>query len=115
MFFRGGFWWIALGALVLVAVVIRYWRVFDTVPAQYTFSGQSVLNVLIAATIVVQALIYRRQWDEMRASLVEARLAGETARCFYRAGCFYVDEAPFFGLRAERYSLPISQLDALRY
>jgi len=30
VFFHGGFWWIALGALVLVAVVIRYSRVFDT-------------------------------------------------------------------------------------
>jgi hypothetical protein len=94
VFFRGGFWWIALGAVILVAVVIRYSRVFDTLSAQYTFIGQNVLNVLIAAAIVVQALIYRRQWDAMRGSLTVARDSAKTAR-----DAFYVGEAPYFGIK----------------
>lgn len=69
VFFRAGFYWIAAGAVILITVVIYYSRVFSTLEAQYTFIGQNVLNVLIIAAITVQALIYRRQWDSMQASL----------------------------------------------
>jgi hypothetical protein len=77
-FFPGGFWWITLGAAILCGVVLRLSRAFDTQTAQYTFIAQGVLNILIFAAILVQALIYRRQWDSM-AEVVTATQIGERA------------------------------------
>jgi len=65
VFFRGGFWWITIGATILIGTVIRLSRVFATQAEQYTFIAQAVVNVLIFAAILVQALIYRRQWQVM--------------------------------------------------
>jgi len=73
VFFRGGFWWIVLGASVLSGVVIRLSWVFESQTSQYTFIAQGVLNILIFAAILVQALIYRRQWDAMTDTLGETR------------------------------------------
>jgi hypothetical protein len=74
-FFPGGFWWIVLVAVTLSGVAVYLSRAFTKQTEQYIFIAQAVLNVLIFAAILVQALIYRRQWDSMEQSVELAREA----------------------------------------
>lgn len=100
VFFRGGFYWIALGALILSGVVLWLSRVFGQQTEQYSFIAQAVVNVLIFAAILVQALIYRRQWDAMRSGLVHSKRAIKAAEKSAKIAedAFHVGEAPYFGI-----------------
>jgi hypothetical protein len=55
-FFPGGFWWIVLGAVILSGFAVYLSRAFSKETEQYTFIAQAVLNILIFAAILVQAL-----------------------------------------------------------
>jgi hypothetical protein len=105
VFFRGGFWWISLGAAILSGVGVLLSRVFETQAAQYTFISQSVLNVLIIAAIAVQALIYRRQWDSMQDSLHQTEKSSIYAQRAYVVAKINdigkYDDLFQFGLRIE--------------
>jgi hypothetical protein len=99
-FFRGGFYWIAVGALILSGVVIWLSRVFGQQTEQYSFIAQAVVNVLIFAAILVQALIYRRQWDAMRSGLAQNIRAIKAAEKSAKVAedAFHVGEAPYLGI-----------------
>ncbi|HEY5838412.1 MAG TPA: hypothetical protein VIT19_05195 [Pyrinomonadaceae bacterium] len=72
-FLPHGFWYIVIVGFVLFALLLWLSRAFVATTEKYTFLVLGGANTLIFLAILVQALIYRRQWDAMQASLYENR------------------------------------------
>lgn len=68
-FLPGGLWYILLAGVGLLGVLYWLSRAFLVTTDQYTFLVLGGANILIFLAILVQALIYRRQWDAMTAAL----------------------------------------------
>jgi hypothetical protein len=64
-FLPGGLWYILAAGAILFGLLYRLSRVFTVTTEKYTFLVLGGANVLIFLAILVQALIYRRQWDAM--------------------------------------------------
>jgi hypothetical protein len=83
----GVLWVLVLGILISFRIFFYLGRDFNDTPSKFTFITTSVLNVLILAAIVVQALIYYFQWaamakqgDLMNESLIETRKSADAAK-----------------------------------
>ena len=97
IFLRRGFPYILVAVLILSGVVFWLSCVFAKETERYTFVTQSILNILIFAGILTQALIYRRQWDAMQEGLAlteRAAKATENSVAAVREA-----NAPYFGIR----------------
>jgi hypothetical protein len=55
---------IIVGTGILTAIALRY-RQQDVFPAWISFLSGSILNLLLFTVVVIQAYIYRRQWEIM--------------------------------------------------
>lgn len=94
-YLHGGFWYILGGVVVLCALIFCFSFYFTDTPSRLTFIAQSALNVLVLSGILVQALIYRRQWDAMQGQLREVKRQNDAFVNHERAyvgvdsGCIY--------------------------
>jgi hypothetical protein len=68
-FLPGGLWYIVLAGAGLFSVLYWFSRAFSVTTEKYAFWVQGGVNILIFGAILVQALIYRRQWDAMQNSI----------------------------------------------
>jgi hypothetical protein len=71
-FLPRGLWYIVAGGVCLFGILYYLSRAFSLVTDRYAFIAQGGVNILIFLGILVQALIYRRQWDAMERSLFQA-------------------------------------------
>jgi hypothetical protein len=77
-FLPGGLWYIVLAGAILFGLLYWLSRVFAITTEKHTFLVLGGANILIFLAILVQALIYRRQWDSM-VEVVTATRIGERA------------------------------------
>jgi hypothetical protein len=67
-----GGWLLAIGGFALAGLVAIAWLgiwLFDKGNERATFISAASINVLILAAVLLQAFIYRRQWDAMQSGL----------------------------------------------
>ena len=86
----GGLWRICIGGGVLLAALLFISIYLPNLTERVKFFTVNALSLLVLVAIVVQAFIYRRQWDSMReqADIMRENIK-ETREMFYMANRAY--------------------------
>jgi len=86
-------WWITIGAIAIFSVLVLFAIFHPNMAERIKFVSANTLNLLILVAIVIQAYIYRRQWEAMERQVKVAERSIQLAN-----DTFDVGEAPYFGI-----------------
>lgn len=69
--FPVSFWWILAGTILIWLFLVALAIFHPNMEERWKFGAGSTLSVLVLVAIIIQAFIYKGQWDAMRATLAQ--------------------------------------------